>query len=810
VSPLTADYGPPTIRGKCRSGVKLGLRSKLLVGVFVYLGLLTLVGLTGLYAAQVSLNGMHVALEHHQRELSLLANLDSAVGRVHATVLLHVLNNAVTSGPAERAAYDAETAELEHEIDGLLDQEVELQRDFDDNSDVVRFENFRDVWNDYRRARDEQLLPLSRADRDVEALAVAQEDGPVDLAYERALNQLTSLQVALEDESRHDLELAEQEFATNRNLVVVALVLGGAFGILFGLWQSSRLATAVRAVSRAARRVADGDFGQHLRIQTGDEIESLADSFNVMTANLQRMHDEQRAVERMKDEFVSMVSHELRTPLNGVIGMTDLLLCAELEPRARGYAEAVQRSGEVLVAIVDDILDLSKIEAGKLDLDSATFDVRRVVAEVGEFFLERARAKDVELSWSTARDVPASLQGDQIRLRQVLLNLVGNALKFTETGGIRLSVDLDGSISNAHVLRFEVADTGIGIDALARERVFQPFSQADSSTTRKYGGTGLGLPICKRLVELMGGTIGLNSQPGQGSTFWFRLPLASAPPALVALDTPRGDGLRKAASVPAAPMARSAQPRLLLVEDSWMNQQVALGMLERLGYTVDLATDGRQALDAVERAVYAAILLDCQMPEMDGYQVAEALRRREALEDLQPVPIIALTASAMSADRERCLKSGMNDHLAKPVRLAELSAVLTRWAPHAAAPVPQLVLDPAALAEVARVQRPGRPDLVGAIVDRFQADAPGRLDALRAALARADAFAVNQYAHALKGDSRRIGGNEVGNVCAEIEALARRGELERAAQLVEALGEALERLTAALQLTFERRSACAS
>ena len=587
--------------------------------------------------------------------------------------------------------------------------------------------------------------------------------------------------------------------------MVVALVLGGVFGIVFGLWQSSRLATAVRAVSRAARRVADGDFAQHLKLRTGDEIESLADSFNVMTANLQRMHDEQRAVERMKDEFVSMVSHELRTPLNGVIGMTDLLLCAELAPQARGYAEALQRSGEVLVAIVDDILDLSKIEAGKLDLESAPLDVRRVVAEVGEFFLDRAWAKGVELSWSIADGVAVSLRGDQIRLRQVLLNLVGNALKFTEIGGIRVSVELERSTSDSYVVRFEVADTGIGIDPLARERVFQPFSQADSSTTRKYGGTGLGLPICKRLVELMGGTIGLNSQPGHGSTFWFRLPLAEA---TLTPDSAATAAL-SAARAAAASAPRSAR-RLLLVEDSWMNQQVALGMLERLGYTADLVTDGPQALDAVEQAAYAAILLDCQMPEMDGYQVAEALRRREALDGRQPVPIIALTASAMSADRERCLKSGMNDHLAKPVRIAELSAMLARWAPCEVARLPREVLDPAALAEVARLQRPGRPDLVGAIVDRFQADAPGRLDALRAALARADAFAVTQYAHALKGDSRRIGGNEVGHVCAELEALAGRGELDRAAQLVDALGDALERLTAALQVTFERRSACAS
>jgi signal transduction histidine kinase/DNA-binding NarL/FixJ family response regulator len=779
--------------------VRLGLRGKLAVAVSIYLGLLALVGLTGLYAAQDSLSGMHEAHEHHVKEISLLANLGASVERVQSTVLLHVL----TQSPAEHSAYEAQIADLEREIDALFDEEVDLQQAFGDETDVERFERLRGTWREYLQALNEQFLPLSRADRDAEALAVVREDGPVDLAYERAVTQLTQVEGMVENESRDRLDLAEQEFAANRDRVLLALVIAGAFGFVFGLWQSSRLAIAIRALSSAARQVAAGDFGHQLRIETGDEIESLADSFNVMTANLQRMHEEQVAVERMKDEFVSMVSHELRTPLNGVIGMTDLLLRSELAPQARTYAEGVQRSGEVLLAVIDDILDLSKIEAGKLDLESAPLDVRQLVAEVAQLFKERAAAKGVTLTWKVDAGVPYGLEGDPIRVRQVLLNLVGNALKFTHVGSVSTAVELARTSAEEVVLRFAVADTGIGISPRDRERLFQPFAQADSSTTRKYGGTGLGLSICQRLVQLMRGEIGVESELGHGSTFWFSIPVRRAAVPAIAPQVP--------AEPARLPSLRPAQ-RLLLVEDSWMNQQVALGMLEQLGYEADLATDGREALEAIEHNGYAAVLLDCQMPEMDGFQMAAELRRREAQSGRPAVPIIAMTASAMQADRERCLASGMNDHLAKPVRVAELSATLARWLAVAPGPQPSAadVLDPAALAEVARLQRPGRPNLVAAIVERFREEAPRRVEALRDALLLGDAAALAEHAHSLKGDSRRIGGVEVGQLCAEIEALGRSGSVAEAAELVNALDAAVERLCAALQSVREERSLCAS
>jgi signal transduction histidine kinase/DNA-binding response OmpR family regulator len=776
--------------------VRLGLRGKLVVGVGIYLSLLALVGIMGLYAAQISLTGLHSAHEHNVREINLLADLGSAVEGIQRTVLLHSL----TDSTVEQTAYEAQIAELENEIDALFDQEVSLQRAFGDQEDVTRFENLRQAWHQYLRELDEQFIPLSREDRNAEALALVQEDGPIDLAYEQAVAQLASVQGDVESESRDRLDLAEEQFAFNRNLLLVALLAAGAFGIIFGLWQSSRLAAAVGAVSSAARTVARGDFGHHLYVRTGDEIESLADSFNVMTANLQRMQDEQHAVDRMKDEFVSMVSHELRTPLNVVIGMTDLLLQTDLQPRARGYAEGVQRSGQVLLAIVDDILDLSKIEAGKLDLERVPVDLRRLAADIADLFAERAQGKGVELTWRVGDAVPSTVQGDPIRLRQVLLNLVGNALKFTEAGSVRLHIDVVHNTGDTAVVRFDVVDTGVGIAPHAREHLFKPFSQADSSTTRKFGGAGLGLNICQRLVQLMGGTIDFDSQVGRGSTFWFTAPL----PIAASAATPDVDGasLERAQTRGAGIQRAGRGRRVLVVEDSWMNQQVAVSMLEQVGYTAEVAADGREALEALERKSYAMVLLDCQMPELDGYQVAAEVRRRESREGRQPVPIVALTASAMAADRERCLAAGMNDYLAKPVRIAELAAMVERWVPQ--------VLNAAALDGLARLQRPGRPDLLAALLDRYLTDAPRRLDALREAVERADAQAITRWAHTLKSESRQIGGSHVAQLCAEIEALGRSDMLDDAAVRVSALARALDRLYEALRARVDERALCAS
>jgi CheY-like chemotaxis protein len=337
--------------------------------------------------------------------------------------------------------------------------------------------------------------------------------------------------------------------------------------------------------------------------------------------------------------------------------------------------------------MINDILDLSKMQAGKLEIEMLDFDVREIVAEVAELLAERATSNGVELIWRVHPDVPRQLRGDPGRLRQVLVNLVGNAVKFTDRGGqvlirARLRADPgDAELGDAgvKVVWFEVQDTGIGIAPEARQRLFQPFSQADASTARRYGGTGLGLAISKRLVELMSGEIGVDSTPGHGSTFWFSVPLARVAPTAqgaVSSGSAATPSAVKTAALAVEPLPDHTAAPILVVEDNAVNQQVACGWLRKLGYRADVAANGLEALEAVQRRSYAAVLMDCRMPEMDGFEATGLLRRREG--PGRHTPIIAMTANARNGDRERCLMAGMDDYIAKPVRVEELAAVLRR------------------------------------------------------------------------------------------------------------------------------------
>ncbi|MEO8097128.1 MAG: ATP-binding protein [Acidobacteriota bacterium] len=476
--------------------------------------------------------------------------------------------------------------------------------------------------------------------------------------------------------------------------VLVLLVAVGGVAFVISRFSLGLLARPLTLLEKGITSVGEGKLEPIQVSHTGDEIESLGQSFNRMIAALAasqeqiRQHQElleeriqsrtaqlEKAMQgamvasRAKSEFLANMSHELRTPMNGLLGMLDLVLDGPLEGEERESIEIAQRCSYSLLELLNDILDLSKIEAGHMHLEHVPFKVRNVIEECLRPQTAKALQKGVDLKFICGSGASLTVAGDPTRLRQIVNNLVSNAIKFTASGGVCVRQEAVRAADGLAVVSIAVSDTGTGIPADKLSLIFEKFTQADSSTTRKYGGTGLGLAITRRLVELHGGSIRVVSEEGQGSTFTVEIPFE-----VVIAETPVPVIQPQRIRAVAAPRS---EVRLLLVEDNPVNQKVVLAMLRKTGYCIDLANNGQEALEVLKKpeSVYHAVLMDVQMPVLDGLEATRAIRKDRRWDKL---PVIAMTAHAMSGDRERCLKAGMDAYLSKPLQSAQLIATIEK------------------------------------------------------------------------------------------------------------------------------------
>ena len=703
---------------------------------------------------------------------------------------------------------------------------------------------------------------------------------------------------------------------------------------------------------------ANQDYSLRAEWHSYDELGMLTDGFNEMLSQVRIRDRELEAAKESaedasmaKSQFLANMSHEIRTPMNGVLGMTELLMGTELTAQQQKFCSTVHRSGKALLHVINDILDFSKVEAGKLELETIDFNLRETIEEVMEMLAENAHRKHIELLFEIATGVPEAVTGDPNRLRQILTNLVGNALKFTEHGEVFVYLGMKQGSEAESTLHFEVRDTGIGMTAEACERVFESFTQADGSTTRHYGGTGLGLAISRRLAEMMGGEIGVESDLGKGSIFWFTAVLkkrASAEStnsncgslrdlrvlivddnetncsilehqtsawgmrhatamggkqalsmmhtaadqgdifdlAILDMHMPGMDGLTLAraikgdkvlADVPLVMLTsvgglgdaatakhngishylhkpvrqsdlynamvgsvqvmqdqESRQPlpadrtdftnvRVLLAEDNPVNQEVALSMLDILGCKCELAENGRQVLVALQKHSFDVILMDCQMPEMDGFETTTEIRRLEQGQPGCHVPIIAVTANAMEGDRENCTQAGMDDYISKPFSQQQLIDVLQQWCggnstttgsagwlddnhrPESGTEDKRVpvtgdsVINRPALDNIRQLQRPGKPDLLEKVVSLYMSDSSGLLNALREAINEGDAGKVRMLAHRFKSGSANLGALELAELCREMEEKGYNNNIEDALTLLTRIENGFKAVSIALQ-----------